>query len=85
MAAAPRLYGKKCIVNGCKNVQVAGAGVTMRGFPWGNRPLLWQWIIALEGAGTPRKKVTKSSRICMAHFEDPRAAVPSLFPLFEGI
>ena len=25
-------------------------------FPWGNCALLWQWIITLEGAGTPRKK-----------------------------
>ena len=44
------------MVNGCKTVQVAGNGATMRGFPWGNRALLWQWIIAMEGAGTPRKK-----------------------------
>ncbi len=25
-------------------------------FPWGNCALLWQWIITLEGVGTPRKK-----------------------------
>ncbi len=36
MSGTPRFYGKKCIVNGCKIVQMAGNGVTMRGFPWGN-------------------------------------------------
>ncbi len=34
----------------------------------------WQWIIALEEAGTPRKKVTRSSYICMTHSEEPRVA-----------
>ncbi len=38
---------------GC--VQVAGNGATMRVFLWGNA-LLSQWIIALEGAGIPRKE-----------------------------
>ncbi len=85
MAATPRLCGKKCIVNGCKTIQVAGNGVRMRGFPWTKRPILWQWIVALERGGTPRKKVTKSSRICLSHFTEPDAAVPSIFPLLEGI
>ncbi len=48
-----------------KTVQVAGNGVTMRGYPWGNSALLWQWILALERAGTPRKTVTRLTRICI--------------------
>ncbi len=50
------------------------------GFPWGNRALLWQyWIIALEGVGTPRKKLSGRLRFaCMTHSEEPRAAGSSL-------
>ena len=73
MAATLRLYGKKCIVNGCKTVQVAaGNGPTMRTFPWGNGALLWQRILTLERAGTHWKTVTRSTRISMDHFEEPR-------------
>ncbi len=64
--------GKKLIVNGCKTVQVAGNGVTMHGFPWGNLALLWQWILTLVRAGTPRKTVTRLTRICMARYQELR-------------
>ncbi len=57
MAPTPRLYGKKGIVNGCKTVRVASNGIKMRVFSPGEivHALVWQWILALERADTPRK------------------------------
>ncbi len=75
MAATPQLCG---IVNECKTVQVAGNGVTLCVFffvfflpgeimHFSGSGL----IITLEGAGTPRKKLTKLSHIYMTHSAEP--------------
>ncbi len=76
MVATPQLCGKEHIVNGYKTIQVASNGVTMRVFPGGNHPLLWQWILTLERADTvTQEKMTRLTCIVgMAHFEEPRAA-----------
>ncbi len=67
---------QKCIVNGCKTVQVAGnGGVTMSGKSC--TPLAVNY--RFQGTGTLRKKMTScsSSRICMTHSEGPRAVFGS--------
>jgi hypothetical protein len=69
---------KKCVVVGCNVIQTPGSGVSMKTFPWGNAGLAQKWIVALETAGTPRSKVTRTSRVCLSHFK-PGDFVPSVF------
>ena len=54
MAATPRLYCKKFIVNGCKTVPVAGNGVTMRVFSLGKS--CTSLAVDYHFGRTPRKK-----------------------------
>ncbi len=60
-----------CIVNGHKTVKVASNGVTMRG---DIVPQSLAGDYRFQGAGTPRKKVARPSRVCRTHSEEPRAA-----------
>ena len=69
MAATSRLYGKRCIVNACKTVQVASNGVTMRGISYHSLAVDY-----FQGAATPRKKVAS---VCMTHSEEPRVVFGS--------
>ncbi len=77
MATTPR-QSLTCIVNGRKTVQVASNGVAMRRISYYSLAVDYRF----QGAGTPRKKVARPSRVCMTprmtHSEESRAAESGL-------
>ncbi len=63
-----------CIVNGCKTIQAACNGVTMRGdiVPFSGIG------ISLSGSRHTQEKVARPSRVWMTHSEEPRVAESGL-------